>query len=205
MTDVRRMCADDSASSPAAGAASDLARDLTLAAAGDAAAFERAYDATAASVYGVALRVVRDPDIAADIAQETFAEVWRKCSSFSPAAGSARGWITTIAHRRAVDTVRTEQAHRDRDQRQAASATRERVSDGTESVVDAAFSEWEAARVRSGLRALTPLQREALELAYYEGRTHREVATELGVPLGTAKARLRDGLAKLRDLWEVAE
>lgn len=193
-----------SAGAPSPAPANALARDLAATASGDHAAFERVYDATAPAVFGIALRVVRDHDLAAEIAQETFAEVWRKAPTFDAAAGSARGWVTTIAHRRAVDTVRSEQAHRDRLQREAATgADPDGAREGADRVVDDAFAQWEAARVRAGLRTLSPIQREALELAYYRGHTHREVAAHLGVPLGTAKSRLRDALARLRDLWEV--
>src|SRR5690606_2686026 len=107
-------------------------------------------------------------------------------------------------HRRAVDLVRSESSLRARTQKQG---LREAGAPGPqhepEQVVDDMYREWEQARVRAGLRALTALQREALELAFYDGYTHREVSAHLDIPLGTAKARLRDGLARLRDGWEV--
>lgn len=169
---------------------------------GSAPAFERLYDEMSSSVYGVARRVVRDPHLAEDVAQEALVEVWRLAPRYRPDAGSAVSWILTIAHRRAIDKVRSEQAHRDRTVGFEAAASG--ASDGdTETVVDAMHHEWEAARVRAGLAALTPLQREAIELAYYKGYTHREVSEALEIPLGTGKARLRDGLIKLRDAWEV--
>jgi RNA polymerase sigma-70 factor (ECF subfamily) len=163
---------------------------------GSASSFEALYDAIAGSVFGIALRVLRDPHLAEDVAQEALLEVWRMAPRYRPDAGSARAWILTIAHRRAVDRVRTEQALKARDQREAAPA-----SGGYEidEAVDVMYAQWEAARVRAAFAAVTPLQRQALELAFYRGLTHREVALELGVPLGTAKARLRDGLIRLRD------
>ena len=169
---------------------------------GSAPAFERLFDVMSPSVYGVALRVVRDPHLAEDVAQEALVEVWRLAPRYRPDAGQAVSWILTIAHRRAIDRVRSEQAHRERTAGFAASAPGPGGAD-PETVVEAMHNEWEAARVRAGLAALTPLQREAIELAYYKGYTHREVAEALDVPLGTGKARLRDGLIKLRDAWEV--
>ena len=168
---------------------------------GSAPAFERLYNQIAGSVYGIALRVVRDPQLAEDVAQEALVEVWRLAPRYRPDAGSARAWILTIAHRRAVDRVRSEQAHRARHVANPAVASG--TSNETDAVVDVMYAQWQAARVKAGFAALTALQREALELAFYKGYTHKEVAEALNVPLGTAKARLRDGLIKMRDMWEV--
>lgn len=169
---------------------------------GSVPAFERLYDAVAGSVFGIALRVVRDPDLAEDVAQEALADVWRLAPRYRPDAGSARSWILTIAHRRAVDRVRSEQADKARLEREPAPAS---GSEEPDVVVDVMYAQWEAARVRAAFAALTPLQRGALELAFYKGYTHREVAQALEVPLGTAKARLRDGLIKMRDALEVSD
>jgi len=170
---------------------------------GSTAAFEELYDAIAASVFGIALRVLRDRHLAEDVAQEVLTEVWRKAPTYRPDAGNGRTWILTIAHRRAVDRVRSEQSHTDRMWAHGAPApeTAERPLH-PDVVVEVIYAGWEAAHVRAGLAQLTDLQREAIELAYYRGMTHREVAEALEVPLGTAKARLRDGLMKLRDLWK---
>lgn len=181
-----------------------LSELLTQVGRGSAPAFERLYNQISGTVYGVALRVVRDPHLAEDVAQEALVEVWRQAPKYRPDAGSARSWILTIAHRRAVDRVRTEQAHSDRLRNHGAPDATHGDSDGApDTVIDFLYAEWEAARVRAGLGALTELQREAIELAYYQGYTHREVSEALDIPLGTAKARLRDGLIKLRDVWEV--
>ncbi len=171
---------------------------------GDQAAFEQVYDALAGPVHGLALRIVRDPQLAEDVAQEALVEVWRVAARFRPEQGSARSFVLTIAHRRAVDRVRSEQSHADRllthGPRQATTTTEQ--ADHPEQVVDAIDAQWRAARVRKGLAALTPLQREALELTYYKGYTNRQLAESLGIPLGTAKARIRDAMIRLRDTWE---
>jgi RNA polymerase sigma-70 factor (ECF subfamily) len=172
---------------------------------GSASAFERLYDAVADHVYAVTLRVLRDPELAEDAAQEALLEVWSTAPRFEATRGSARGWILTIAHRRAVDRVRREESHAARARAVHAEApTVAHAEDGPARVLDALQGEWEAARVRRALAGLSEIQREALALAYWKGLTHREVAEELGIPLGTAKARLRDGLLRMRDLLEVA-
>ncbi len=168
---------------------------------GDQDAYDALYSAVAGSVLGLAVRIVRDREMAEDVAQEVLVDVWHRAARYRPEAGSARSWILTIAHRRAVDRVRSEQAHATR--LRTHGSVPESTPEEQETVVDSMQREWESARVRSGLAQLTHRQREALHLAYYRGFTHREVAEALDVPLGTAKARIRDGLMRLRDLWEV--
>lgn len=181
--------------------AAALSRDLIASARGDERAFESLYDAIGGSVYGIALRIVRDRAMAEEVAQEALVEVWRIAARYRPERGSARAWILTIAHRRAVDRVRSEQAQ---NERLLVHGQRfEATTDAPDDVVDIAFGAWEAERVRTGLKLLTPRQREALELTYFKGYTNKELADALGIPLGTAKARIRDGLIKLRDAWEV--
>ncbi len=167
---------------------------------GDEPAFDALYNAVAGSVYGIAVRVVRDRAIAEEVAQDVLVEVWRTASRYRPEAGSGRTWILTMAHRRAIDRVRSEQAHTDRLRTHGAKTTGNH--DDPDTVVDVAYRQWQAQRVREGLTLLTERQREAIDLAFAKGFTHREVAASLGIPLGTAKARIRDGLMKLRDAWE---
>jgi RNA polymerase sigma-70 factor (ECF subfamily) len=164
-------------------------------ASGDRAAFARLYDLVAPLVYGIALRVVRDPAIAEEVTQEAFVTVWRQAARFDSGRGTAKSWICAIAHRRAVDSVRHEQALRDREAR--AQAAPETVTETPEVVAEAAA---ERDRVRAALARLSDVQRDALHLAYFEGRTYREVAELLGAPLGTVKTRMRDGLASLSRL-----
>jgi RNA polymerase sigma-70 factor (ECF subfamily) len=162
---------------------------------GDRAAFAELYQSMADTVYGTARRVARDPGFAEDIAQEVLVEVWRQAPRFDPSRGSAPSWIATIAHRRAVDRVRSEQSRRDRQER----AGRVGVERDTEGPAEAAVAGAERDTLLAALSALTDAQREAVTLAFCEGRTHREIAELLNLPLGTVKTRIRDGLIKLRD------
>ena len=167
---------------------------------GDQAAYEALFDRVSGQVYGVVRRVVRDPAQSEEVAQEVLVEVWRTAARFDPARGSAGTWILTMAHRRAIDRVRSEQASRDRNHR-VGSRQHRREFDEVAEQVEVAF---EHEQVRRALGTLTDLQREAVELAYYKGHTYREVAELLDTPLGTVKTRMRDGLIRLRDALGVA-
>jgi RNA polymerase sigma-70 factor (ECF subfamily) len=162
---------------------------------GDEDAFAALYDAVAGRVLGLVRRVLRDPAQAEEVTQEVLVEVWRTAARFDPARGSASAWILTMAHRRAVDRVRSEQAHTDRGERAAAADARTPY----DHVVEDVTARLEREQVRRCLGTLTDLQREAVTLAYYGGYTYREVAERLAVPLPTVKTRLRDGLIRLRD------
>ncbi len=178
-----------------ADSAADLGALLKQSARGDQQAFAVLYDATAARAYGLAVRVVRDPAQAEEVTQEAFLEIWRSATRFDPAKGSAVSWMLTIVHRKAVDRVRSAEAATRRDttyQRQTHEVDRDVTA-------EAAQASLEAKRVRHALQQLTAAQREAIELSYFGGYTHTEVASLLGLPLGTAKTRIRDGLIRLRD------
>jgi RNA polymerase sigma-70 factor, ECF subfamily len=168
---------------------------------GDRAAFERLYDALSPVVFGVARQVVRDRQMAEDIAQEVMVEVWRQAPRFDPSKGRAAGWVVTIAHRRAVDRVRSEQARTAREDRVSHSNPTTSTGDVGANIEDQEVR----ASLADGLSLLTSSQREAITLAFYEGRTHQEVAHLLSIPLGTAKTRIRDGLIRLRDAVEPSE
>ena len=165
---------------------------------GDQAAFSDMYDSVAPLVHGVVLKIVRDPSQAEEVVQEVFVELWRVAPRFDPARGTVTSWVATIAHRRAVDRVRSEQAARNRVEREATRVERphDEVAD---SVVAVDETQFERRRVRRALDRLTSMQREAVELAYFGGHTYREVAVLLGVPEGTIKTRIRDGMIRLRD------
>ncbi|NPC97147.1 ECF RNA polymerase sigma factor SigK [Nocardioides sp. zg-DK7169] len=174
---------------------------LRSASRGDQAAFAQLYDLTAARVHGLALRVVRDPAQAEEVTQEAFLEIWRTASRFDPDRGSPLAWMLTITHRKAVDRVRSAEAATRRD------VTYHQQNQPVEhdSTAEAAHASLEARRVRGALGTLTPVQREALELAYFGGYTHTQVASMLDLPVGTAKTRIRDGLIRLRDTMGVGQ
>lgn len=166
---------------------------LVRAAAGDRRAFAELYDRLSPQVLGICLRVLRDRTLAEEVMQEVMVELWRKAASFDPARGSAAGWVATLSHRRAIDRVRAEQAHRDRNER----VGRVEQEPAFDTVAEEVATRLEHRQVRQALATLTDRQREAIELAYYGGHTYRDVATVLGIPEGTAKSRLRDGLRRL--------
>jgi RNA polymerase sigma-70 factor (ECF subfamily) len=167
-------------------------------AAGDRYAFSELYDRLVPTVIGVATRVLRDRALAEEVAQEVMVEVWNKADRFEADRGSAAAWVATFAHRRAIDRVRSEQASRDRVDR-VATRDRERAFDVVAEEVEVSLEHWQ---VRQALQTLSDVQREAIELAYFSGYTYRDVAAVLGIPEGTAKSRLRDGLARLRTALE---
>ena len=171
----------------------DLGALLGQVARGDEAAFGLVYGQVAGHVFGIARSVLRDPAQAEEVAQEVLLDVWRDAARFDAGRGTAKAWVMTLAHRRAVDRVRSEQASAAREQR----AARSEVS--YDVVAETVAARLDAERVRRCLGSLTGLQQESITLAYYRGCTYREVAALLKVPLGTVKTRMRDGLIRLRD------
>ncbi|MEV6713665.1 sigma-70 family RNA polymerase sigma factor [Lentzea sp. NPDC051208] len=172
---------------------------LALVARGDEAAFERLYDVVSGSVFGLIRRVVRDQAQSEEVFQEVMLEVWRTATRFDPDRGSATTWILTLTHRRAVDRVRSAQAATHREDR-AARLDPARPFDEVSEQVDVRL---EQRQVRRCLSFLTELQRESVLLAYYQGYSYPEVSSLLGIPLGTVKTRMRDGLIRLRDCMGV--
>ncbi|MFD3330919.1 ECF RNA polymerase sigma factor SigK [Streptomyces sp. NPDC058701] len=169
---------------------------------GDETAFAAVYEAVCGSVLGVALSVLRDRSQAEEVAQEVLVEVWRSAGRYRPDRGGVRTWVLTIAHRRAVDRVRSAQAATDRERR---AARLEAALPEFDEVSEAVEDREERDRVRRCLGSLTEIQRQSVALTYYRGLTCREVSESLSVPLGTVKTRLRDGLLRLRDCLGVSD
>ncbi|GAA1367660.1 sigma-70 family RNA polymerase sigma factor [Streptomyces beijiangensis] len=178
----------------------DLPMLLGQVARGDQEAFGSVYDAVCGPVLGLVRSVLRDPAQSEEVAQEVLTEVWRTAARYRPERGGVMNWVLTLAHRRAVDRVRSAQASADREHK-AALLDRTPAFDQVTEQVEARL---EREQVRRCLRTLTELQRQSVTLAYYQGLTYREVAELLTVPLGTVKTRLRDGLIRLRDCLGVS-
>lgn len=188
---------DDGALAVTADSASDVAALPALLdriGSGDADAFARFYDLTCDRVYGMVLRVLRDPGYSEETTQEVFLQVWRSARSFDPQAGSALSWLITLAHRRAVDRVRSESAATRRDVAYGLEDTRSSF----DQVVDAVATRETTREVVGCLETLTDVQRQSVDLAYYHGLSYREVAERLTVALPTVKSRIRDGMKRLR-------
>ena len=160
---------------------------------GDTAAFDAVYEQIAASVFGVVKRVIRDPAQSEEVTQDVLLDIWQDASKFDAERGSAVAWVMMLAHRRAVDRVRSVQKEAERERRVATADI------PYDEVAEAVESTFERERVRRCLDSLTDLQRESVNLAYYRGYTYGQVASLLGVPTGTIKTRMRDALVRLRD------
>jgi len=168
---------------------------VALLARGDEGALAELYDRFGTVAYGLAIRIVRDTDLAEDAVQDAFLTVWRTASRFLAERGKARTWILTLVHRRAVDVVRREQSRRTETLKDLPEA-------GGRTADEEAWLRLERTRVQEALRQLPDQQREAIELAYYGGFTQSELADRLGEPLGTVKSRMFAGLSRLRELLE---
>ena len=168
---------------------------LEAVAGGDRQAFAELYDQISPRVFGLVKRLLRDHAQSEEVTQEIFLEIWQTATRFDPNKGGASTWILTMAHRRAVDRVRSSQSSRNRDTRigiRDHKVDYDQVSETIEIRI-------EHERVEKAMSRLTELQRQAVTLAYYGGYSHSEVSQMLSVPIGTVKTRLRDGMIRLRD------
>src|SRR5579875_1304238 len=165
----------------------------------DSEAFAAFYDRTSSRVYGLVTRVLRDAGYSEETTQEVYLEVWRAAQGYDSTKGSALSWVLTIAHRRAVDRVRAEQAGSQRESRYGAAA----VDPAFDVVADSAIAGDERRRVTECLDGLTDIQRQCIELAYYGGLTYPEVSQRLSTNLSTVKSRMRDALRGLRNCLDV--
>jgi RNA polymerase sigma-70 factor (ECF subfamily) len=174
---------------------------MSLASGGDAEAFTALYDRHGRAAYSLAYRMIGERQATEDLVQEAFLKVWRAAGSYQAERGSVRTWILSIVHNRGIDQLRS-------------IARRRQTGDNVEAMIPAAqpseiFVEtWcntQRTQVREALRDLPPEQLKVLELAYYSGHTHTEIAKLLGVPLGTVKSRIRLGLKKIRVYFDSHE
>jgi RNA polymerase sigma-70 factor (ECF subfamily) len=179
-----------------------LSKETLLAriATGDEAAFSALYDELAPRVLGLVRRLLVDHAQSEEVTQEIFLEIWQNAPRYEPSKGGATTWIFMMAHRRAVDRIRSSQSARDRDVR---IGIRDYEND-YDNIADTVETTVENERVKKAMSQLTEFQRQAITLAYYGGYSHSEVAEKLQIPLGTVKTRLRDGMIRLRDALGVA-
>lgn len=172
----------------------DLDELLRQVARQDVDAFATLYDRTRARVFGLVTRVLRDPGYSEETTQDVYLQVWRSADTYDPSAGSALAWLMTLAHRRAVDRVRSEQAASARESRYGAST----VEPPADHVAEAVITRDERRQVAECLGSLTDVQREAINLAYYDGLTYVQVSERLSANLATIKSRMRDAIRGLR-------
>lgn len=172
-----------------------LAGLVGLVASGDEEALGRLYDATRRKVYGLVLRIVREPEAAEEVVLEVYTQVWRRAATYDPDRGSVAGWLLTLARTRAIDALRARARQTDRS---VSLRNAGEVPDPGPDPEEASVGAERAGRVRRAVCLLPREQRQAIEVAYFGGLSHTEVAETLGMPLGTVKTRIRTGLSALR-------
>jgi RNA polymerase sigma-70 factor, ECF subfamily len=166
----------------------------------DVEAFTAFYDDTRARVYGLITRVLRDPGYSEETTQDVYLQVWNSAANYDPNAGTPLAWLMTLAHRRAVDRVRSEQAASQRESRYGAAT----VDLPADRVAEAVIHSDERRQVTECLGSLSDAQRESIQLAYYEGLTYSQVSERLSTNLATIKSRMRDAIRVLRNCLGVS-
>jgi RNA polymerase sigma-70 factor (ECF subfamily) len=176
-----------------------FSRDLIAkVAAGDEGALERLYDSYASTIYGLLLKITGDTEEASDLLQETFVQVWKNAGRYDPARGSETAWLITIARSRALDRLRSRKTRSERENEAGKEILQAVPSVDQESVSDLAELHQTRRILLSALEELPPEQRQVLELAYFQGQSHAEIAAALGQPLGSVKTRIALGMKKLK-------
>lgn len=168
---------------------------------GDTAAMSTLYDRYAPGLLGLALRITREHADAEEVVVDTFAQAWREAARFEAGRGTVAAWLVTIARSRALDLMRARSRRvRLTDAAEVETTSPPAMGSGFASPMAAVMADERSRRIRDALLALPDAQREALELAYFEGLSQSEIADRLDQPLGTVKTRLRLGLRKMREL-----
>ena len=163
---------------------------------GDQAALSALYDDTSAMVHGLAVKILRDESAAEDVTIDVYMQAFRQASSYDPGRGSPLAWLLTLTRSRAIDRFRSDAPRR---LREAPLETIEATPAPAADPAESALAGESRRVVLAALAALTPDQRQVIELAYYTGMSHSEIAAALGQPLGTIKTRIRTGMLALRD------
>lgn len=167
----------------------------------DPSALDEAYRRFSRPVYSLAYRVLNDAASAQDVVQEVFLKLWRQPESYNPQRGSLGPWLLSVTHNRAIDVLRRRRV-RDEYQLPETLELDQLVVDTSADPSDLASMSEAADAIRRALSQIPEAQREAIEMAFFQGKTHAEISEELGEPLGTAKTRIRLGMRKLRSLLE---
>jgi RNA polymerase sigma-70 factor (ECF subfamily) len=167
----------------------------------DPGALDEVYQRYSRAVHSLAFRVLRDSAVAEDVTQEVFLKLWRQPESYNPERGALGSWLLSVAHNRAIDVLRRRKV-REEHPLPESHETADIIADGAIDPSELASLQESADAVRRALTKIPANQREAIEMAFFQGKTHAEISAELGEPLGTAKTRIRLGMRKLRSLLE---